>query len=192
MTASLLNEEHYIVYWEGPYEPKELLKKAKKKCGETNSYSLPKREAPVASRGECWVLYAAYGTHKLYGRDVLLYLGMTMDGKTKRGIEKRFYEHDGWFDEQLFGETKYIVGSIMKFSSWDEYDKFDRYEPLSRETVEKIEQLLIYALKPANNDKNKKSALKSKLVRIFNTGSIGDIPPEISGVYHYGVPETDY
>jgi len=52
----MADEELFEVFWDGPYD-----------CNEDN----------ICAEEKAKVLYQIYGSHHLYGRDVLLYIGRT-------------------------------------------------------------------------------------------------------------------
>ncbi len=153
-------EQIYEVYWNGPYKPGNI----DKKIGDKNK--------------EKYVLYKIYGSHPIYGNNVLLYIGMT-----EQGIFKRLNQHDYWMDEERYGKSKIYIASIGEFKDWDSSYKSEVFDKPERELTEKIEALLIYAHQPAQNIKNKNSAKGSKNIRIFNTGEFGALMPEISALY---------
>jgi hypothetical protein len=151
-------EEIYEVYWEGPFDKKAFAKQLKRK------------KAPKA-----WTLYAMYDDHPLYGKGALTYLGKAV----KQPLELRVKQHH-WWAEFLY------VGTIREFSDWkDSYENWE-YKDAIRDAaiVASVEELLIFGLSPAYNQKNKKSANKSFNTRVFNTGNLGVIPAEVSGIYH--------
>lgn len=157
-------EEIYEIYWDGPFNITTLEQYAKK-------------EPDLAAH---WSLYAKYEDHPIYGRDVLTYIGKA----EKQPVLKRLKQHE------LERENIY-VGVIYKFDNWEETNKnFEKSWKKQKGNVVKdekiispVEELLICALWPAGNSKNKKSAKNSWPFRIFNTGYHGSIPQEISGHY---------
>jgi len=168
-------EEIYEIHWEGPFSKDEI-----------DEYLDAKQNGELAQNlKKYWVLYAAYGSHQLYGNDVFLYLG-----KTKRGINKRLFEHGEWFNEGRYGESKYFVASICSFITWsdspatDDYAQNERFLIGEDKRVELIEKLMIYALSPAWNTRERKTPpLACRNIRIFNNGALGRLPHEISGKY---------
>ena len=156
------NEKIYEVYWQGPYKPKNIEKKIKQKDFEK------------------YVLYSIYGSHPVYGDNVLLYIGMT-----EQGVNNRLIQHDYWMDEERYGPSKIYVASIGDFKSWEESNNHSIFNKPDRKLIEKIESLLIYAHQPSQNKKNKNSADNSHGIRIFNTGQFGSLMPEISCLYQY-------
>ena len=101
-------------------------------------------------------------------------------------IKTRLDKHDEWIDYE-YDEMKVRLGSIARFSSWDKWDRDPKQYPNPGDgIIKKIENLLIYANQPAYNKANKNSAKDSKKIRIFNTGRLGMIFPEISSSYFIG------
>jgi len=118
-----------------------------------------------------WVLYSVYGSHPLYG--------------------KRLQEHQYWFDEQYFGDSKIYLASIdeNEFSGWKEFEKVTRFNhPQKLKFIKSVESLLIYSHQPAYNTKNRYTANDSHYLRLFNTGAKGLLSPEVSGLFHLGNP----
>ena len=157
------NEAVWIVHWEGPF----LIDQAKLKQSDTG-----------------YVLYQLYGYHNLYGFNSLLYIG-----QTSAGVKTRLGQHDDWIKDE-YDELSVRLGSITKFTGWDNWQKNrDRkpkqpYEyPKQKEIIECIEKLLIYANQPAYNVANKNDAKSSNNLRVFNSGHMGSIFPEISSWY---------
>ncbi len=153
------HEEIYEVCWKGPYSDEQLSELSKEE-------------------NQNFVLYKIYGSHPVYGDNVLLYIGMT-----EQGVKKRLTQHDYWMDEERFGPSKIFFASIGKFESWEKSDDFEIFEKPDRETIKKVESLLIYAHQPVHNQKSRGSAKKAKNIRIFNTMAFGMLMPEISGFY---------
>ena len=148
------NEEVFDVYWEGPFE-----------------WGRHEEKLDAAH-----VLYAIYGSHPVYGSKVLLYIGRT------ENINNRMHIHAQWIEE----ETEVVeirVASMGKIDSWEDWEKDQRYAISKLEDVKHVESLLIYAHSPAYNTANKSSIGAARGIRIFNTGRIGSLLPEVS--YRY-------
>lgn len=126
-----------------------------------------------------YVLYQLMGQHHLYGANVLLYIG-----RTARGIGKRVLEHEGWISEE-YDEMQVRVGSVSPFVSWSQ-DPATRQFVSDVSIVGAVESLLIYAHQPAYNKSSKKSAAAARGYRVFNTGKIGSLHPEVSYLYMVG------
>jgi len=160
------NEEIYELVWFGPYRLDEL-------------------KSEDVEYIKTLSLYTFYEHHPLYGRDVLTYIGKAI----RQRIVVRLGQH-GLTAEQIH------VAGVRKFVSWDESRKANSLaykdqgficslaeEDEPERIISAIEELLIYALWPAGNKRNRLSAKNSGPFRIFNTGLIGSLPPEISGRY---------
>ncbi len=175
------------IFWEGPFDQADIVQYSNGKRGLSDD-EICKIECPSeklkAIRNKYWTLYSAYGSHQLYGNDVLLYIG-----KTTRGTAVRLKEHDSWFDEERFGKTKFFVASISNFSTWADSPDADYGDDMGRffnddDIVDRTEALLIYSLAPARNTSGVNSTKKKiNNIRLFNTGALGNLPPEISGKY---------
>ncbi|MCP8687734.1 hypothetical protein [Marinobacterium sedimentorum] len=152
-------ENVYDVYWEGPFNYDDLR--------ETESH-------------EDLVLYAIYGTHPLYGRNVLLYIGIT-----ENLVTTRLSQHSWWIDGEPDPCGVYMA-SIGKFESWAKSQEFERYPKMDPATTRIIESLLIYSHQPIYNQRNKNSASLAKNYRAFNTGRRGMLLGEVSGLYYLG------
>ncbi len=164
-------EAIFEVWWSGPYRIEEL-------------------EKEPADFLRTLSLYARYGDHPLYGRRVLTYIGKAAN----QSIITRLKQYT------LDRETVYVA-SISKFESWAASDElvaksgydiadFVKERIGDDDIISRIEELLIYSLRPADNKRNKNSASRSWAFRIFNTGELGSMPPEVSGHYAlYNAPE---
>lgn len=166
------SEEIYEIYWEGPFSIDEL-----------EDYAA--EEPDLAGY---WSLYAKYEDHPIYGNNVLTYLGKA----EKQPVLKRLKQHD-------IEREKVYVGVIYKFESWAKTNKdFEKsWKKQSKNIIKEpaiispIEELLICALWPAGNSRNKNTAKNSWPFRVFNTGYTGSIPQEVSGHYTIeNLPET--
>jgi len=151
-----MKERTIDVYWEGPYE-----------WGDHNKHIKKSH-----------VLYALYGTHPLYGRDVLLYIG-----KTERDVGIRLSEHGYWAEYEC-DRINIRVASMGEIESWKDWEEGERYERAPDSDVEGVETLLIYAHQPAYNTRNKESLEKARNIRTFNTGRFGSLLPELSYRYY--------
>ena len=128
-------------------------------------------------------MYARYDDHPLYGRDVLTYIGQS----TSQDITKRLEQH-------LLHRELIYVANVIRFEDWAQSDALVRKKGWDiddfvkegegdTDLISRIEELLIYSLRPADNKRNKNSAAKSWAFMIFNTGERGSIPQEVSGHY---------
>jgi hypothetical protein len=155
------NEKIYDVYWEGPFE----WGKGERECKDNH------------------VLYQIYGSHHLYGRDVLLYIGSTL-----RTPFERLREHEEWLEDE-YDKVSLRFGSVGEFTNWKDWDSDEDYKKANGELVERIEALLIYAHQPAYNQASKSQAMRANGIRIFNSGRLGQLFPEVS--YKYFLSEFE-
>lgn len=154
------DEKVYEVFWDGPYD-----------CDDENA----------CGKEEGNVLYQIYGSHHLYGRDVLLYIG-----RTGRTAFKRILEHEEWIQEE-YDKMTLRYGSIREFSGWKGWEnRKEPYPAAEGLPIDGIEALLIYANQPAYNSRNKEGAARAKGIRIFNSGKLGHLLPEVSYEYFLG------
>ena len=151
-------EKIYEIVWDGPFEWREGLKHCR----------------------NLHVLYQLYGYHPLYGSDVLLYLG-----SSHRDIKKRLKIHEKEWIHEEWSKISFRLGSIKEFKTW-KAQEIKKGWIKYKKAVEAIEGLLIYANQPAYNDRNKSDAARAQGIRIFNTGKLGSILPEISYKYFLG------
>jgi len=155
-----MEEKIYEVYWSGPY-------------------SLNKAKNLKPKKANKFVLYKIYQTHPLYGPDSLVYIG-----KTERGGDTRINEHSDWLDYDKYGKPKIYFASIGEFTDWESTpDK--HFEPIDSSIIGDVEALLIYAHQPAYNTMNKKTAGRSRGIRVFNTGEYGALQDEVSALFHW-------
>ncbi len=128
-------------------------------------------------------LYQIIGYHSIYGPNSLLYLGET------NKIKRRFNEHSWWLKEME--DIKIKVGSIFPFESWKKHaENKDNYHPeICKETIGKIEKLLIFDSAPTFNCTNIASpgklrkSIGNEDIRVFNTGKLAPLPHEVSSRY---------
>jgi hypothetical protein len=150
-----MSERIFDIYWEGPF-----------KWGEHED-----------KLDECHVLYAFFGSHPAHGSNVLLYIGMT------EWINNRMRVHAEWIEEE-YDIASIRVASMGEISSWAGWDDIPRYEKADLNDIKSAEALLIYAHQPIYNRSSKDTLAIAKGLRIFNTGKIGSLLPEVSYRYH--------
>jgi hypothetical protein len=121
------------------------------------------------------VLYQLCGFHHLYGSNVLLYIGSTLRGQA------RLKEHEWWINDE-YDNVKVKFGSVKKVTDWDK-QKYSKGFIKNDKLIRGIESLLILAHQPAYNIKNKNAAPEAEGMRIFNTGKLGQLFPELSYTY---------
>lgn len=94
-------------------------------------------------------------------------------------------QHIDWIEDE-YDEIYVRLGSISKFFGWEKWKRQKRpydYPEETKDIIVRIEKLLIYANQPAYNTANLNDAKDSHNLRIFNTGHMGSILPEISSWY---------
>ena len=151
-------ETMYAVFWEGPFDW-------------DKKHKFVKRHH---------FLYQIYGTHPVYGRDVLLYIG-----STSRDMLARLREHKEWVDDE-YDAVQVRFGSIREFRSWTQVDKNKSLTKVTPSILGHIEALLIYSNQPAYNVRSKSDAALAENIRIFNYGRLGQVLPEVSHKYFFG------
>ena len=151
-----MNEPIYDFFWEGPFDWN--------------------KRHPYLKKYH--VLYSIEGTHPVYGRDVLLYIGMT-DG----GIGNRLSDHEKWVEDE-YDRVRVRVASVGKFINWGKWYQYPHYPKEDASIVSRVEALLIFAHQPAYNTMGKGSLGKKEGIRVFNTGMCGLLLPELSYLYH--------
>lgn len=156
----MVKEKIYEVCWKGPYTSKNINDK-------------------LAKQKDNYALYSIYGSHPIYGNNILLYIGMT-----ERGVLKRLSEHGYWMDEERYGKSKIFVASIGEFESWEKSNEIEVFDLPNKEIIKKVEALLIYSNQPVHNSKSRRSADISRGIRIFNTNKFGSLLPESSALYN--------
>ncbi|EIT6973934.1 hypothetical protein ACFJZ3_003870 [Vibrio vulnificus] len=149
-------------YWEGPYSSA-AIKKLK------------------GIKGHC--LYQIYGSHPVYGRDSLLYIGLS----DRDEIFKRLEEHT-WIQNQA-DLCQIYIASCGNFTNWEAWrkdgrERYDRNESKNI-TLSAIESLLIYAHQPSYNSAGLKStSFAAKPFRLFNSGKRALLLPEVSTQFY--------
>ncbi|MEQ4673328.1 hypothetical protein ABN063_02050 [Providencia vermicola] len=166
------------IYWEGPFK----------------NYKEVNEHVTTNERGKNtdYFFYQIYGDHISYGKDVLLYIGMT--DNEKGGITSRLKNHNDNWTGGLCSEIKIYIGSYGRFTSWDNWHKAEYYQKIEDQdlpTIKMLESLLIHAHKPSVNCVSKRSLteLKKQPFRLFNTGRRKSLLPELSTTYYTDNPE---
>jgi hypothetical protein len=126
---------------------------------------------------DCHVLYTIFGFHPVYGDDALLYIGKT------RKVRIRMVTHAWWIEDE-YDDVSIRVASLGEIQTWDGWDENERYGKPDSDMLAGVEALLINAHQPAYNQTSKDSMRSAEGLRVFNTGRIGSLLPEISYRYH--------
>lgn len=122
-------------------------------------------------------IYQIYGTHPIYGRDVLLYIGLS----TKDLDQRLEVHHRNWIKYE-YDPVKVYYGTVVESSGNNDYTK--------KEIIARAEALLIYYCAPAYNS-NLISAIEKKYLKeeeenivVRNYGRIGSLPTEVSTAWY--------
>ena len=169
------------IYWKGPYSVKKAVEKFK--------------------RPEDIGLYQLYGRHLIFGRDSLLYIGMT----TKQCFSSRILDHAKeceigklykkrrWVKDVagVFGDV--YCGRLCTDESGEKYITRGKIPCKHEQQIKDAEKLLIYACSPPWNRNLGKSKdidklgknediedIEDKELLILNFGSCGSLPTEVS------------
>ena len=139
------------VEWIGPFPMKALLSRA-----------LPDFQVG---------LYQIYGPHNCYGRDQLLYIGMS-----ESGLRGRLLQHN-WLGNERGSESSFHLGRIGRLDGKEVAD--------ATPIVHLVERLLIYAHVPAYNSQSIRDLGVNDPVRelhVLNWRNHGVLMPEVSGI----------
>ncbi len=119
-------------------------------------------------------IYQIYGTHPIYGRDVLLYIG-----KSTSDLDGRLEVHNSTWINYEYDPVKVYYGKIATFTEFEGYSKLD--------IISRAEALLIYYCAPAYNS-NLITAINEQYLKedivVRNYGRIGSLPTEISTAWY--------
>lgn len=126
------------------------------------------------NEGHHYGIYQIYGTHPIYGKDSLLYIGKAQD----QTFGNRLKQH--WdFDVNHFSEISYLhIGMIQK---WDGYANHVNWG----DVINDIERVLIVANCPAFNSIGIKGTVETKYIEhllVINWGNYGRMLPEVSSL----------
>lgn len=140
------------VLWEGPFEISDF---SKFNCTDEKAFDL----------------YQVYGTHPIYGRSVLLYIG-----STKRENQRIKDHYDSWMKYE-FDSMQVFKGKIVSIP--------DETNETEKELVEKI---LVYYSAPAYNSNSifdLDSIIKeNQRLIVLNFGKAGQLPTEVSSLWY--------
>lgn len=129
MTESI--DRVFVVHWEGPFA-----------WGDRDRHI---RDGHV--------LYALFGLHPLYGRDVVLYIG-----KAGNGMKSRLDDHDKEWVQHEYDPMTVRLASMGLFKGWDNWTKKTRYPKPDIADLRAVESLLILANQPAYNSAAKQGS----------------------------------
>jgi hypothetical protein len=144
--------DHLHVQWEGPF-----------------SY-----EVACNLRDEIsdYGVYQIYGTHPVYGSDVLLYIGKA-DNQT---FGKRLAQHDWHYTNQDSSRITVYVGRLCGYKGTPSHDIWSQQ-------IASVERLLIYSHWPAGNSSGLNVRFGNELhhTHVLNWGQYRDLMAEVSG-----------
>ncbi|MBC5852933.1 hypothetical protein H8Q88_18790 [Vibrio metschnikovii] len=145
----------------------------------SGSYTLDELKGLTSSSD--YGIYQIYGTHPVYGSDVLLYIGKA-DYQT---LGVRIPQHDKWaYTSDVNNIRVYIgrLGSNLQVSE-SEWSKL----------IDLAERLLIYTHKPAYNSSCLNSVDKVPIiVHVFNWGNYRSLLPEVSAFRYLATDEEHF
>lgn len=152
------NSKIINVLWKGPFSIDDVIKNK--------------------SENDDFGLYQIYGTHPIYGRNVLLYIGKTQDS-----FSKRFKSHNNLWIKYEYDIVQIYLGEIKN------HDK----DFLINEDLTEAENLLLYYCAPAYNSYSITDYRNTKEIVLRNFGKICSIPPELSSsMYNSVMWESEY
>lgn len=115
-------------------------------------------------------VYQVYGSHPIYGTDVLIYIGKANDQTFSKRLKQ-----EGWDYHHDSGNVMFYVGRLAGPATPKNQDWADE--------IDKTEALLIHSHWPANNSKNIQTICFDQLrnLHILNWGDRRALMPEVSG-----------
>ncbi len=162
---------HIYISWAGPYTLKEV-----EELKNDSDYGI----------------YQIYGTHPVYGSNVLLYIGKA----EQQTFSKRIQQEENWpynadsdniqvYIGRLFDDHKNTRNKRLTQEQWNEM-------------IRLAEKLLIYAHWPAGNSSNINTVSRKdqelnrlKDVRVFNYFNYRSLLPEVSGTLYVNEDDWD-
>jgi hypothetical protein len=153
---------HIHVEWEGPLSYAQVLR--------------------LRNEDEDYGVYQVYGSHPVYGSDVLLYIGKA----DKQTLGKRLSQ-ETWPEYNKDSERVAVyVGRLHTFNEIPNESKWCQQIAL-------VERLLILAHRPAANSSGLNVSIGEELshVHVLNWGKYRDLLPEVSGARYSTRFHTD-
>jgi hypothetical protein len=142
-------------------------------------YSLEQLESGYKHLDSYGGLYQIYGTHPVYGSNVLLYIGKAVS----QSFSKRIKQEEHWWDNPDSYNIQVYTGRLFNKVQKKAQEKSDWIDDISL-----AEQLLINTHMPAHNSSNinsisRKEDILEKIskVRVINWHYYRDLMPEVSG-----------
>ena len=150
----MIEKKEIFVEWDGPYSYKEVID-----CNSNEKFTIQAKD-----KG----LYQIYGSHPVYGENVLLYIGKTIDHFCKRLKDRGIIinNKDNNSVQIYLGRVFYDTSHKLKHNDND---------------ISMAESLLIHYHKPAHNSSNINSLkYADEDYMVINTGSYKSLHCEIS------------
>jgi len=149
------------IWWEGPYTLSDI---ENKNIGNDDNKD--------------YGVYQIYGTHPVYGNNVLLYIGKT----EQQVFSTRLNQETHWWNNQDANNIQIYFGRLIGNTP---------SESIWTSMINKAEKLLIYAHRPAHNSSNINSIQEdeAKNTHVLNWGTFKDLQPEVSSMRIFD--ETD-
>ncbi len=112
-------------------------------------------------------LYQIYGTHPIFGKNKLLYIG-----KTEDSFNARFKSHASWIEYE-YDPVQIYIGEIQRSDMGD------------KESIEIAERLLIFYCAPPYNSNNivqAKTGITDREILVVNHGKISELLPCVTNL----------
>jgi hypothetical protein len=135
----------------------------------------------LTNEDEDYGVYQVYGSHPVYGSDVLLYIGKA----DKQTFGKRLSQ-ETWADHNKDrNRVAFYVGRLHTYARTPKEEEWSRQIAL-------VERLLIYAHRPAANSSGLNVSFPASLadVHVLNWGTHRDLLPEVSGARYSTLYDT--
>ena len=127
-------------------------------------------------------IYQVYGTHPVYGKNVLLYIGKARDQK----IGERLKQHEKFYYNQDSDQIQVYTGRIGSNNPKEDYDQWGSL-------IDIAEKLLIFTHQPAYNSSNINSAKDIPInAHIMNWGNRGMLLPEVSAFRYFATDQDHF
>lgn len=156
--------ENINIYWDEFCELEELTKKVKGNNEDTD-----------------YGVYQIYGSHPIYGNDVLLYIGKAI----QQTFATRINQEKHWWYNKDSSNVKIYLGRLignrpLDTAQWDEM-------------ISKAEEILIYSHKPAHNSSNINSVNEKRLsnTHVLNWGNYRSLLAEVSSMRLFDETKED-
>jgi len=142
------------IWWEGPFQLPEIENKT---VGD--------------DKNEDYGIYQIYGTHPVYGNNVLLYIGKA----DKQTFSTRLNQEQHWWSNQDAKNIQIYLGRLIG-ETVDE-EKWSNM-------IGRAEQLLIYSHRPAHNSSNINSLNQENVkgTHVLNWNVFNNLLPEVSSM----------